>query len=76
MSLVETLPFPPPHQITVKDAAVGSQQPRISFNLATPPDFHRTPSREEQWAAQLSHLASQHHTSEYNRTKFGPQGAT
>lgn len=72
MSLVETLPFPAPHQILVRD--VVAPQPCIPFNFTSPPDFKRALSMEEQWAVQLSHMASQHQTSEYNRIKFGPQG--
>jgi hypothetical protein len=72
MSLVETFPFPPPHQILVKDGVVAP--PRVSITFAPPPTLHRLTSVEERLAAQLAHLASQHQSSEYNRMKFGPQG--
>ncbi|EMD32116.1 hypothetical protein CERSUDRAFT_127009 [Gelatoporia subvermispora B] len=32
-------------------------------------------AQDDALVAQLVHLASQHHTSEYNRLKFGPEGA-
>ncbi|KIJ25488.1 hypothetical protein M422DRAFT_38650, partial [Sphaerobolus stellatus SS14] len=48
-------------------------------HLAEP--YHEAPVldaaaiEERTLASQLAHLASQHHTSEYNRMKFGPLGA-
>jgi hypothetical protein len=71
MSLVETFPFPPPHQIVVKDGVVT---PRVSVTFTPPPPLSRQISLEERWAAQLAHLASQHQNSDYNRIKFGAQG--
>ncbi|EPQ57374.1 phosphotyrosine protein phosphatases II [Gloeophyllum trabeum ATCC 11539] len=43
--------------------------------LLTPQVEVQVPSPEERLAAQIYHLASQHHTSEYNRAKFGPLGS-
>ena len=73
MSLVDTFPFPPPHQILVKDGVVIP--PRISIPFPQP-TLQRPISLEERWAAQLAYLASQHQSSDYNRIKFGPQGAS
>lgn len=70
-TLVESFPFPAPHQLLLKDPVVA--QPRVSLSFA-PPTSHRFISREERWVAQLAHMASQHHCSEYNRMKFGPKG--
>jgi hypothetical protein len=72
MSLVETFPFPPPHQILVKDGVVVPPHISVAFSS---PSTSRPISLEERWAAQLASLASQHQMSDYNRMKFGPQGA-
>ncbi|GJJ06169.1 hypothetical protein Clacol_000358 [Clathrus columnatus] len=47
-------------------------------NLPSPtPQFNeQVPSGERILVSQLAHLASQHHTSEYNRLKFGPGGCS
>jgi len=72
MSLVETFPFPHPHQIVVKD---GGRDPAGVSHFRTPHQLSVAPtSLEERWVAQLAHLASQHQNSDYNRIKFGPQG--
>ncbi|KDQ21490.1 hypothetical protein BOTBODRAFT_40259 [Botryobasidium botryosum FD-172 SS1] len=39
------------------------------------PDSASVPIEERKFAAQLAPLASQHHTSEYNKIKFGDRGA-
>lgn len=70
-TLVESFPFPAPHQLLLKDPTIA--QPRVSLSFA-PPANHRLLSREERCVAQLAHLASQHHSSEYSRMKFGPKG--
>ena len=68
MSLVDTFPYPPPHQFPVRDGVV------VPVSISFVPTLNRPMSLEERWATQLANLASQHHTSEYNRLKFGPQG--
>ncbi|KAG5646297.1 hypothetical protein DXG03_003894 [Asterophora parasitica] len=48
--------------------------PATTTTTAAPAPFVLPPSPLDASIAELAHLASQHHTSEYNRLKFGLQG--
>ncbi|KZT27984.1 phosphatases II [Neolentinus lepideus HHB14362 ss-1] len=69
-TLVETFETRPSSVEVAQWRAVGQQG---AYPGLTPQLELVTP--EERLAAQIYHLASQHHMSEYNRQKFGPQGS-
>lgn len=74
MSVVQLSPVVVQHQ-QQHVAYTPQQRLQLEAMQAAPWQAGYVSQEEKDKAAELAYLASQHHTSDYNRLKFGPKGA-